>query len=414
MKQVIIGSGAAGIAAAKTIRNINKNNDITIVSSDESIYSRCMLHKYTGHERDQTSLSFVPNDFFTTNNITWYPGESVLSIDTKNNHIQLQNKTLPYDNLLIATGSEAVIPNIGQLKTATNVYGYRHLTDAKTIREKAPNVKKILIVGAGLVGLDVAYALLKLKKPVIIVEMAPQILSLNIDSTAAVVYQKLFEQNGCTFRLNSKITNTQSNQNGEITHITLETGENIACDMVIVAAGVRPSTKLLEGSGIEYDRAIKVDPYLKTSCANVYAAGSVTGLGEIWQSAVKQGETAAKNMCNIKTQFTDTFTAKNTLNFFDLPTLSVGNINPESDDTVHIQTIPNSYKKIIIRNNIVTGIILQGNLNYSGIWQYLIKNKIDVSQLKKSLWSISFADFYGIDPDGQYKYNCPVANQKQS
>jgi len=413
MKHVIIGSGAAGITAAKTIRNIHKNDEITLVSSDELIYSRCMLHKYSGNERDQASLSFVPNDFFTTNKITWHPGKSVTNIDTKNSCIQLQNKTLlPYDKLLIATGSDAVIPNIGQFKTATNVYGYRHLSDAKTIREKAPNAEKILIVGAGLVGLDVACALLKLKKPVTIVEMAPQILPLNLDITTASVYQKLFEQNGCTFRLNSKITNTQSNQTGAITHITLETGENLACDMVIVAAGVRPSTKLLEGSGIEYDRAIKEDQYLKTSSENVYAAGSVTGLGEIWQSAVRQGEVAAKNMCNIKTPFTDTFTAKNTINFFDLPTLSVGNINPENDDTVHLRIGPNTYQKIILKNNLVTGIILQGNLNYSGIWQYLIKNKVDISQLNKPIETISFADFYGIDTDGQYKYNCSTANKQ--
>jgi NAD(P)H-nitrite reductase large subunit len=413
MKQIIIGSGAAGIAAAKTIRNIHKNDEITLVSSDETIYSRCMLHKYSGNERDEASLSFVPADFFTTNNIHWYSGESVKSIDTKNNRIQLQNTTLPYDNLLIATGSEAVIPNIGQFRTATNVYGYRHLTDAKTIREKAPSAEKILIVGAGLIGLDVAYALLKLKKTVTVVEMAPQIMPLNLDSTSVAVYQKLFEQNGCTFRLNSKITNTQSNANGAITHITLETGENLACDMVIVAAGVRPSIKLLEGSGIEYDRSIKVDQYLKTSCENVYAAGSVTGLGEIWQSAVRQGEVAAKNMCNIKTQFTDTFTAKNTINFFDLPTLSVGNINPENGDTIHLRIGSNYYQKIILKNNFIAGIILQGNLNHSGIWQYLIKNKIDVSHLKKPIETISFADFYAIDTDGQYKYNCPTTNQQQ-
>jgi len=411
MQQVIIGSGAAGIAAAKTIRNINKTDKITLVSSDEIIYSRCMLHKYAGQERDQASLSFVPNDFFTTNNICWYRGESVKSINTKNNHIELQNKTIPYDKLLIATGSEALIPNIGEFRSATNVYGFRHLTDASQIRKKASEAEKILIVGAGLVGLDVAYALLALNKTVTIVEMAPQILPQNLDSTAATVYQKLFEQNGCNFRLNSKITNTHSNENGAITQLTLETGENLACDLVIVAIGVKPSIKLLEGSGIECERGIAVDQYLQTSCENVYAAGSVTGLGEIWQGAVKQGEVAAKNMCGIKTPFTDTFTAKNTLNFFNLPTLSVGNINPENDDTIHIKTTHSWYKKIILRDNSVRGIILQGNINYSGIWQHLIKNKIDLGHLKQSLCTLSFADFYGIAPDGQYTYNYP-ASQK--
>jgi NAD(P)H-nitrite reductase large subunit len=407
MKHVIIGSGAAGIAAAKTIRNINKNDEITLVSSDNVIYSRCMLHKYSGHERDEASLSFVPNNFFSDNNIKWHKGESVNRIDTKNNRIYIQDKTttISYDKLLIATGSDAAIPNVGKFRAATNVYGFRHLTDAKIIREKAPYTEKIIIVGAGLVGLDVTYALLKLKKTVTVVEMAPQIMPLNLDTATAGVYQKLFEQNGCNFRLNSKITDTISNEKDAITHITLETGENLPCDMVIIAAGVKPSINFLEDSEIECERGIKVDQYHRTSCENVYAAGSVTELGDIWQCAVKQGETAAKNMCNIKTAFTDTFTAKNTINFFDLPTLSIGNINPENtDDTALIRASNSCYQKIILRNNFVAGVILQGNINHSGIWQYLIKNKVDVSQLKKPIWDISFADFYDIDAKGQYKY----------
>jgi NAD(P)H-nitrite reductase large subunit len=286
------------------------------------------------------------------------------------------------------------------------VYGFRHLTDAESIRKKAIHAGKIVIIGAGLVGLDVAYALLKLKKTVTIVEMAPQIMPLNLDSTTATIYKKLFEQNGCTFKLNSKITNTINNEKNEITHIALETGEKLACDLIIVATGVRPAINFLDGSNIECDRGIKTDQYLQTSCENVYAAGSVTALGEIWPYAVKQGEVAAKNMCGIKTQFTDTFTAKNTINFFDLPTISIGNINPEANDTTLIKNHQGCYQKIVLRNNSVIGIILQGNINYSGIWQYLIKNNIDISKLEKPVWTISFADFYNIDEKGQYKYNC--------
>jgi len=74
MKHVIIGSGAAGIAAAKTLRSINKTSEITLISSDAALYSRCMLHKYFGNERDINSLSFVPDDFFSTHNITWHKG----------------------------------------------------------------------------------------------------------------------------------------------------------------------------------------------------------------------------------------------------------------------------------------------------------------------------------------------------
>jgi NAD(P)H-nitrite reductase large subunit len=405
MKHVIIGSGAAGIAAAKTIRSISKDDEIVLVASDDVIYSRCMLHKYAGNERDLSSLSFVPDDFFSKNNITWYKGECVTGVDTKNNCVLLQTKTLSYDKLLIATGSDSFLPNVGDLKTAKNVYGFNHLIDAKLIREKASNTEKIIVIGAGLVGLDVIYALLKLKKSVTVVEMASQILPLNLDTAAAYRYQKLFEQKGCTFKPNSKITNTISNEKDEITHIVLENGEKLVCDMVIVAAGVRSSVTFLEGSGIVCERGVTVDPYLRTSCENVYAAGSVTLLGRIWSCAIRQGEVAAKNMCGLKTPFTDIFSAKNSMSFFDLPSVSIGNINPENDDTVFIREGFSYYQKIIMRNNVVVGVILQGNIAHSGIWQYLIKNSIDLNKLKKPIWDISFADFYGIDETGQYQYN---------
>jgi NAD(P)H-nitrite reductase large subunit len=410
MKHIIIGSGAAGIAAAKTIRSLSKTDEIIVISSDDVIYSRCMLHKYFGNERDLASLSFVPANFFSDNNILWYKGKRVTGVDTKNNCVLLQDETLSYDKLLIATGSDAIIPNVGKLRCATNVYGFRHLTDVKAIHEKVENVERIIIIGAGLIGIDVAYALLKLKKIVTVVEMAPQIMPLNLNFATAAIYQNLFEQKGCVFKLASKITDTVSNEKDEITHVVLETGENLACDIVIVATGVRPSVNFLVDSGIECERGVKVDQYLGTSCENVYAAGGVIALGENWQYAVRQGEVAAKNMCGIKTSFTDTFTAKNTVNFFDLPTISVGNINPENADTVLIRKTLSYYQKFLLRNNSVIGVILQGNIAHSGIWQYLIKNNVDVSKLKKHTWDISFADFYGIDESGQYIYDLSSSN----
>jgi len=405
LRHVIIGSSAAGIASAKTLRSIRKDDKIIIISSDNVNYSRCMLHKYVCNERNLENLSFIPDNFFSTNNITWYKGENVKGIDTKNNNVLLQDKIISYDKLLITTGSDSVIPDVGELRTATNVHGFMHLTDAEMIREKAVNGKKVLIIGAGLAGIDAAYALLKLKKvAVTVVEMSSHIMSLNLDSTAANVYQKIFEQNGCSFHLNSKITGTVSNENGEITHIVLEAGEKLSCDLVIVAAGVKPSVKFLEGSGIECGQGIKVDQYLNASCENVYAAGNVTALGGIWQCAVRQGEVAAKNMCGIKTPFTDTFTAKSAMNFFDLSTLSIGNVNHENSDTVLTRKNSSCYQKIVLRNNTVIGVVLQGNIAHSGIWQYLIKNKLSINNFKKSVWTICFADFYSIDEKGQYTY----------
>lgn len=404
MKHVILGVGAAGIAAAEAIRTNSKTDEITIISTDEFVHSRCMLHKYLSHERDEAGLNFTSKNFFSDNNITWLSSETVTSIDTNAKTITLSEQKITYDNLLIATGASSVIPPIGDLKTAKNVFGLRDLSDAQAMDKKLDTSESIVIIGSGLVGLDAAYAFLERGKAVTIVEMADRILPLQLDDKSALAYQKLFEQHGCTFRLSKKASKTICNETGSITHIVLDDGEQLPCDMILVAAGVRPNLAFLEESGIKYERAIDVNPYMQTSCENVYAAGDVTGLSGIWPNAKKQGVVAAKNMCGIKAEYTDTFAIKNTINFYSLPTLSVGKIVPEEGDELLICEDRNTYKKALLRDGRVLGVILQGDINNSGFWQYLIKNKIDIRKLNKPVWKLSFADFYGVQKNGEYEW----------
>jgi NAD(P)H-nitrite reductase large subunit len=403
MKQVIIGAGAAGVTAAQTIKKINPSDEVTIISIDDIIHSRCMLHKYISGERDDRSVSFVDEDFTTENDIRWSSANQVLKIDTEKNTVVTDRGDIPYDNLLIATGANSVTPPVGDLRTAKNTFGLRNLSDAKAIAEKATDSKKVAIVGAGLVGLDAAYALLELGKEITVIEMLDSVLAINLDKHSAAAYQALFEQHGCTFRLGIGVTGTKGTAD-HIDGLILGEGEVIDCDMVIMAVGVRPATGMLEGSGIQYERSVQVDEYLKTNISNVFAAGDVSGLSGIWPNARKQGEVAAKNMCGLKTKYEDTFAIKNTLNFFGLITLSLGVINEQDGDEVLIREDRFTYKKLILRAGKVVGVILQGDIAGSGFWQYLIKQQIDVSHLGKSIWKVSYADFFGTESNGEYKW----------
>ena len=405
MEYVILGAGAAGITAAKTIRKADENGKITVISTDTQVHSRCMLHKYLSHERDAAGISFVDPDFFEKNQIAWLPGKTVNRLDTQRKKVYTdQGDEVSYDRLLIATGAESFIPPVGNLREAENVFGLRHLRDAQAIDELAKNAENIVIIGSGLVGLDAAYGLMETGKKVSIVEMADQILPVQLDKTAAFEYQKRFEEAGARFYLGRKAADTIMGEDKNIHEIVLDNGEKLACDLIIVAAGVRSAVAGMEGEGIVIDRGIKVDDYLQTGAEGVYAAGDVTGLSGIWPNAQKQGETAALNMCGSHVEYTDRYAIKNTINFFGLVSMCVGVILPQEGDVVIAREDSRNYKRVVLRDGKVVGVLLQGDISHGGIWQYLIKNQISISGIQKDIFDLNFGDFYGIKDNGEYQW----------
>ena len=394
MEYVILGAGAAGITAAKTIRKADSEGKITVISTDTQVHSRCMLHKYLSHERDAAGISFVDPDFFEKNQIAWLPGKTVNRLDTQRKKVYTdQGDEVSYDRLLIATGAESFIPPVGNLREAENVFGLRHLRDAQAIDELAKDVENIVIIGSGLVGLDAAYGLMETGKKVSIVEMADQILPVQLDKTAAFEYQKRFEEAGARFYLGRKAADTVMEEDKIIREIILDNGEKLPCDLIIVAAGVRSAVAGMEG-----------DDYLQTGAEGVYAAGDVTGLSGIWPNAQKQGETAALNMCGSHVEYTDRYAIKNTINFFGLVSMCVGVILPQEGDVVIAREDSRNYKRVVLRDGKVVGVLLQGDISHGGIWQYLIKNQISISGIQKDIFDLNFGDFYGIKDNGEYQW----------
>jgi len=404
MKHVIIGAGAAGITAAKTIREQNKTDEIVLISTDETVYSRCMLHHYISGKRSLSELSFVTDDFFSDNNVRWISNAIVTNIDTKEKKVVYGGGSEAYDKLLIATGAKSAFPPVEGLDGAKGVFGLRDLPDAKAIASKAAGAKNIVVLGAGLVGLDAAYGLLDMGKKPVIVEMADRILSVNLDSDAAAVYQAEFEKAGAIIKLKTKMSSVSLGSSGEISSVKLSNGEEIPCDLLIVATSVTPNAKWLESSGIAVERGVVVDKYLATGALDVYAAGDVTGLSGTWPDAMSQGEIAAMNMCGVQVEYSDFVPMKCTMSFFGIPTLSVGSFVAGAGDDVKVRESRGRYERVVVRDGIPVGVILQGDISRSGYWQHMIKNKISTAGIHKPIWKVSFADAYSIEANGEYKW----------
>jgi len=404
MKHLIIGAGAAGITAAKTIRELSPNDEIVLLSADEHVYSRCLLHHYISTHRSVAELSFVPADFFSENNIRWLSGVSVTGVDTASKQVSYDGGAEPYDRLLIATGAQSAIPPIPGIKGTAGVYGFRDLPDAQAIAQGAGSAQNIVIIGAGLVGIDAAYGLVGMGKKPTVVELADDILYANLDSGAAEAYRTKFEEAGCVFRLGTKVASVQSDSSGSVCEVTLEGGESLPCDLLIVATSITPNAAWLEGSGVSVERGVVVDEFLMTSAEDVYAAGDVTGLAGTWPEAMSQGEVAARNMLGLRTVYSDGEPTRCTMNFFGIPTLSIGEFKGADGDTVVSRSSKSQYEKMVLRGDVPVGVILQGDISRSGHWHHIIKHKISTKSIDKPIWKISFADAYSLDESGEYKW----------
>ena len=407
MAYVVVGASAAGINAAKTLREINKDIEIILVSKDEYVYSRCILHHFLDGRRDIEDLDFSPGEFFKKYDIKWMKGVEVTGIDTKEKKLKLDNgEDLPYEKVVLATGASSFLPPIENLRTANNVIGLRNLDDAISIKEIAPKVKNIIILGAGLVGVDAMAGLLDYDAKVTMIEMGDRILPLQLDHYAANVYIERLKEEGVDFRFNVRAEKVIVDENNNPVAIKLNTGEEVPGELIIACTGVRSNVGFLEGSGIECDKfGLIFNPKGETNVKDVYGAGDISGRNPIWPTAVKEGLIAANNMCNKDIYMEDFFGSKNTMNFCGVATMSLGTvIKPDDTYEEAVEIKGKDYKKIIHKNGTIYGAIVQGDLSYVGVLTQLIKDKINIDRVKKPIFQIDYSDFFNEKENLEFVY----------
>jgi len=401
-KYLIIGNSAGGIGAVEAIRQVDKEGTLTIVSDEPySVYSRPLISKYLTKERSTDGILFRHTDFYDQNNVLFVPAKQVIQLDIDHQIAQLDDgDCINWDMLLLAMGGKPIVPKMkGDNKKG--IFTFTTLDDAKAIDKFLDNAKKAVVIGGGLIGISATEALVKREIDVIVVEMKERILNTIIDPQASLIAEEILKQAGIEIITEHIVIEIKGEDT--VTGVILDNGISIPCDLVLVAIGVSPRLELALNTGIKTNRGIVVDNYMATNYPNIYACGDVAEsfdfiyeqnrLIPIWPNAYIGGKTAGYNMAGVSVKYPGG-TAMNSLNYFGIDIVSAG--MPTAPDGNGYEVIckreGNAYQKLILKDNLLMGMVFVGNIEKSGIIFGLMKNKVNTESFKQKL----LADDFGL------------------
>ena len=319
MKIVIVGAGAGGLSTASNIRKYDKNAEITVITMEKHIaYSPCAIPYVLGGEvKNFKDIIMHEAEDYLEKDIKIITQAEVFDITSSENKIKyrfINEKTeeyeLSYDYLVIATGASSFIPPI-EGTDLKGVFKLRTIEDGLKINEWAEKSQNVVIIGASLIGVEVSYALRQKGLNVTMTEMLPQIIPRSLDSDMATIVQDYLEKHGINVILGQGIEKITGD--GHVEGAVFEDNV-IDADLVIMATGVRPKTKLAEMAGCELGKwAIMVNEKMQTSVPNIYAVGDCVEVLDaitrestqsmLGTTAVRQGKIAAKNIAGINAEF---------------------------------------------------------------------------------------------------------------
>ena len=312
---VIIGNGIAGITAARHIRK-NSDKKITVVSAEtDYFFSRtALMYVYMGHMKFEHTQPYE-NWFWKKNRIDLVKG-FVQTVDHQNKKIDLASGTsITYDKLILATGSK---PNKfgwpGQdLPGVQGLYSKQDLDQLETNAPDNKTCKRAVIVGGGLIGIEMAEMLASRKIPVTFLVREASFWDIVLPSGESAMINEHILEHHIDLRLETNLVEILADENGSAKAVTTDKGDTIECTVVGLTAGVSPNVAFLKESGIELGRGIKVNRYLETNITDVYAIGDCAeqheGIGQrrpieaVWYTGRMMGETLAQTICGNKIEY---------------------------------------------------------------------------------------------------------------
>ncbi len=391
---IIIGNSAAANSAAESIRKADAQSSIMMFSKEKiPFYYVPALPEYLTGEREIKEITIHNDQWYLDNNIELYLSTEIIEIDPSSKRIKTNsNHSFSYDKLLLATGGYSFVPPI-RGSDIEGVFSLRTIADADEIIKKASVSKELVLIGGGLLGLEAGNGLRKAGLKVTVVEFFPRLLPRQMDVDGAAILQKQMEEMGFSFYLGAG-TKEIASDNGKLT-VNLESGDRIATDMVLISAGVRPETTLAKALNLDIDKGVRVDDSLETGIRDIYAAGDLIEhrgcFYGTWTASMEQGRIAGSNMAGKDESYKGTVLS-NTLKVVGINMVAAGDIDPDGNLESIIFKDENSrtYRKLVLKNDIIEGATLFGDIHGSNEILNAIKTKKTITALKDDLYRKDF------------------------
>ena len=396
MKQyVIIGNGVAATGCVEGIRSADSEGKITVISGENRpVYCRPLISYYLEGKATPEKMNYRSPDFAEKMNCEFIYGKQAVQLRQEEKTVVLDDGTvLPYDEVCIATGSVPFVPPFAGLDTVEKQFSFMTMDDALALDAAVNKDSRVLIVGAGLIGLKCAEGLHGRVASITVCDLADRVLSSILDTQSAAVMQQHLEENGIHLLLGDTVSQFEKNV------ASMRSGAEVEFDVLVLAVGVKANTALARQAGAEVNRGILVNEKMETTVPGIFAAGDCTegmdaSLGQrrvlaILPNAYLQGRCAGINMAGGNAVH-DRAIPMNSLGLLGLHAMTAGTAFSEADGGSMVEEKSEvGWKRFFVKDGLLTGFMLLGDVDRAGIYTALIREKtpldsIDFAVLKKS------------------------------
>lgn len=379
-KLVVIGNGMAGISAVEQILKLTKRFDITVFGSEpHPNYNRIMLSYVL--EGSKTIDDIVLNDlnWYRENEITLHTGTTVAKIDEQTKEVvTADGMRVPYDKVLIATGSNSfILPIPGSDKEG--VVGFRDIADCNHMLEAAKTCRTAAVIGGGLLGLEAAKGLVQLGMDVTVVHLMEDLMERQLDHQAASMLKAELERQGIKFKMGAQTVELLGDT--RVSGLRFADDTVLDAEFVVMAVGIKPNVAVAKESGITVNRGIVVDDYMQTSMEGVYSVGECTEHRGTCYGLVaplfEQGMVLAKHISGVEAPPYEGSVVSTKLKISGVDVFSTGEFidGPEHTVIATKDDWKRTYKKILLKDGVMVGAVLFGDITDSAELQKLIKQK---------------------------------------
>lgn len=387
----IIGNGVAAAGCIEGIRSVDTNSAITVISAENhAVYCRPLISYYLEGKTTLQKMNYRADDFYEANGCRVIYGKQATAIDKENKKIILDDDTkISYDSLCIATGSSPFVPPFAGLETLKNKFSFMTIDDTLALEKAINENSKVLIIGAGLIGLKCAEGIRDKVSEITVCDLADRILSSILDDECASLMQKHLEKHDIKFMLGDTAESFDGNS------AKMKSGAVVDFDILVLAVGVRANTELIKDIGGNVNRGIIIDEKMQTSVSDINAAGDCSegydaSIGQkrvlaILPNAYMQGFCAGKNMAGADSSF-DNAIPMNSIGFFGLHAMTAGSYFTEKDGgELYEEKDVNNIKRLYMKDGYLTGYILIGNFERAGIYTSLVREKTSLDTINMDL-----------------------------